>query len=141
MTRRTVFDQQQGATVSDSEKTDYERGAEMLREVYAGDVVEMPQGTMAFTDVMLESLFAKVWTRDVLSIRDRRLLIMGVIAAQGNSEVWGIQAKASLKRGELSPDELRETLVLLASYAGYPNVVPLLGECEGAIAAWQSEEA
>ena len=126
--------------MSESEQSDYERGAAMMREVYAGDIVELPQGTMAFTDVMLESLFAKVWPRDVLSIRDRRLLLMGVIAAQGKTEVWGIQAKASLKRGELSPDELRETLIMLAPYAGYPNVASLIGECEGAIASWESEQ-
>ena len=126
--------------MGESEETDYERGAAMMREVYAGDIVDLPKGTMAFTDVMLESLFAKVWPRDVLSIRDRRLLLMGVIAAQGQTDVWAIQAKAALKRGELTPDELRETLVMLAPYAGYPNVASLVGDCEGAIAAWEAEE-
>ena len=43
----------------------YERGLEKLKEVYAGDVVSPPRGT-AFSDVMLETLFAEVWTRDVL---------------------------------------------------------------------------
>ncbi len=116
-------------------ETPYERGLRNMTEVYAGDVVAMPEGTMAFTDVMMKSLFAEVWDRDVLSIRDRRLLIMGVIAASGASDVWRIQANAALKRDELSPDELRETLILLAPYAGYPNVAPLIKECEGAIHA------
>ncbi len=44
----------------------YQRGVEMIKEVYAGDVVAPPKGTMAFSDLMLESLFAEVWTREVL---------------------------------------------------------------------------
>ena len=119
---------------SNHEPSAYERGLAKIDEVYAGDVAALPEGTMPFYDVMMKSLFAEVWDRDVLSIRDRRLLIMGVIAAQGAGDVWGVQARAALKRGELSPEELRETLVMLAPYAGYPNVAPLIGECEAAIA-------
>ena len=106
-----------------------------MAEIYAGDVVALPEGTMAFTDVMVKTLFAEVWgDRGVLSVRDRRLLIMGVIAARGQTDVWKLQAKAALKRGELAPDELRETLVMLAPYAGYPNVAPLVTACEEVIA-------
>ena len=63
----------------------FERGAAKIREVYAGNVVDLPEGTMAFNDVMMKSLFAEVWDRDVLSIDARRLLIMGVIAARGGT--------------------------------------------------------
>ncbi len=119
--------------MSETDPSAYERGAAKLREVYAGDVVDLPEGTMAFNDVMMKSLFAEVWDREELPIRDRRLLIMGVIAASGAADVWKIQAKAALKRGELTPDELRETLIMLAPYAGYPNVAPLILPTEEAI--------
>ena len=71
---------------------------------------------------------------DVLSFRDRRLLAMGVIAANGATDIWGLQARSALANGELSVEELRETLVFLAPYAGYPNVAPLVGVTEKAIA-------
>lgn len=116
-------------------KSAYERGSEILAEIYAGDVVVLPEGAMAFNDVMVKTLFAEVWgDRGVLSVRDRRLLIMGVIAARGQTDVWKVQAKAALKRGELAPDELRETLIMLAPYAGYPNVAGLVTACEEVIA-------
>ncbi len=116
-------------------KSAYQRGSEILTEIYAGDVIAMPEGAMAFNDVMVKTLFAEVWGgRDVLSVRDRRLLIMGVIAARGQTDVWKVQAKAALKRGELDPDELRETLIMLAPYAGYPSVAPLVVACEEVIA-------
>ena len=122
------------------EETLYEKGARNLNEVYAGDVSAMPEGTMPFLDVMMRTLFGEVWEREALSIRDRRLLLMGVIASQGQGDIWKIQAKSALKRGELTADELRETLIILAPYAGYPNVASLLGHCESAISEWESEQ-
>ncbi len=119
----------------------YERGVAMITEVYQGEVPALPEGTMAFNDVMMRSLFAEVWDRDVLSIRDRRLLIMGVIAARGATDVWKLQAQSALKRGELTPDQLRETLIMLAPYAGYPVVAPLIGPCETAINEWTEAQA
>lgn len=118
----------------------YQRGVEMIKEVYAGDVVAPPKGTMAFSDLMLESLFAEVWTREVLSIRDRRLILLGVIGALGEKDTFAIQAKASLKRGELTPAQLREVLIMLANYAGYPRAAALIGIVEQQIAAVANEQ-
>lgn len=117
----------------------FRRGASKLREVYAGDIVDLPEGAMAFNDVMVRSLFAEVWDRDLLDLRSRRLLLMGVIATLGQTDTWKIQARASLRNGELSPDELRETLIMLAPYAGYPNVAPLIMACEEVIATWVAD--
>ena len=112
----------------------------MIRDVYAGDVIDLPEGAIPFNDVMMRTLFAEVWGRsDYLDIRSRRLLIMGVIAANGHLDTWKIQARAALKRGELTPDELRETLVMLAPYAGYPNLAGFAGGCEEVIGRSQSE--
>ena len=123
---------------SDStEGSAFERGAAMMRRVYGDAFPVPPEGAMAFSDVMVRSLFAEVWDRDVLSIRDRRLLLMGVVAACGATDVWSLQVRAALDNGELTPEELRETLVMLAPYAGYPRVAPLVGACEEAINAWR----
>ncbi len=127
--------------MTEAEPSAFERGAAKLREVYAGGVVDLPEGALAFNDVMVKTLFAEVWDRDALSIRDRRLLIMGVIAAGGATDVWRIQATAALENDELTPDELRETLIMLAPYAGYPKVAPLVAVCEEVIGAWQAERS
>jgi len=118
----------------------YQRGAEMIKKVYAGDVPVPPKGAMAFTDLMLESLFAEVWTRETLSMRDRRLILLGVIGTLGEKDTFGIQAKASLKNGELEPDQLREVLIMLANYAGYPRAAGLIGVVEQQIAAFTKEQ-
>ena len=74
--------------------------------------VVAPKGAMAFSDLMLESLFAEVWTRDVLSMRDRRLILLGAIGALGEKDTFAIQCKAALKNEELTPEQLREVVVL-----------------------------
>ena len=117
--------------MSDSERR--ERGAKKMTEVYAGDVAVPPEGASDFADLMLSQLFAEVWTREQLPVRDRRLLIMGVIASMGESMTWKIQAKSALKNGELSPEQLREVLIQLAQYAGYPRVAGLIGVTEEVI--------
>lgn len=110
-----------------------QRGEEMLRDVYAGAVEPPPEG-YAFTDVMLEQLFAEVWTRDTLSMRDKRLLLIGIIAEKGEATTMKIQVKASLQRGEITPEEARELLLFIAPYAGYPRAAAMLGPIEEAIA-------
>lgn len=112
----------------------WERGIEKFKEVYCGDVVALPRGASAFFDLMIENLFGEVWTRPELDRRDRRMLMLGAIAALGESMTFGIQIKAALKHGELSPEQARETLVHLAQYVGYPRVAPLIAVVEQKIA-------
>lgn len=124
--------------MADSERR--KKGLQMLNEVYAGDVVTPPEGNV-FTDIMLEQVFAEVWSRDVLSIRDRRILLLGIIAEKGEPMTFGIQAKAALKRGELTPAELRELLLMIAQYAGYPRAAAIVGIVEQKIAEVEAEKA
>ena len=116
------------------------RGEEMIKKVYAGDVIVPPPGNV-FTDTMLEQVFAEVWSRDVLSMKDRRLLLMGIIAEKGEPMTFGIQVKAALKNGELSPDEAREMLLMIAQYAGYPRAASLFAVIEQQIAEVEKEKA
>lgn len=117
----------------------WQRGAEKIKEVYAGAVVTAPKGAMAFSDIMLETLFAEVWTRDILSMRDRRLILLGAIMALGESMTFEIQAKAALRNGELTPEQLREVLVFAVHYVGYPRGAALVGVIEKCIAEVQAE--
>ena len=124
-----------------SDPTRRERGVAMMKKVYAGDVVTPPPGVMPFSDLMLEQLFAEVWTREQLSVRDRRLVIMGIIAALGEKDTFQIQTRAALKNGELTPEQLREVLITVANYAGYPRAAGLIGALEQTLAQVAKENA
>lgn len=115
-------------------------GEKTIHDVYAGDVVVPPEG-YAFTDIMLKQLFAELWTRDTLSMRDKRILLLGIIAEKGETTTFKIQIKASLKRGEINPAEAREFLLFIAQYAGYPRAASMLGPVEQAIAEFEKETA
>jgi 4-carboxymuconolactone decarboxylase len=121
--------------MADSERR--RRCAEMMTRVYAGDVQAPPAGQSAFVDLMLEQVFAEVWTREELSVRDRRLVLIGIIAALGEKDTFQIQVRAALKNGELTPTQVREALIMIANYAGYPRAAGLIGGTEQTIAAFE----
>jgi 4-carboxymuconolactone decarboxylase len=110
------------------------RGIEKFNEVYTGDLPVPEPGQMPFMDVMLEQLFGEVWTREALSVRDRRLLTMGVIAALGEKDPFVIQVKCGIKNGEFTAEQVREMVIHLAQYAGYPRAAGLIGPVETALA-------
>jgi 4-carboxymuconolactone decarboxylase len=116
------------------EKTRRERGEEMFDTVYGG-IVPLPQDKdSAFVKHTLEQLFAEVWTRDVLSVKERRLLAIGAIAALGESMTFEIQMKAALAKGELTKEQAKEVLVFIVHYVGYPRVSGLVGALTRALA-------
>jgi len=125
--------------MSDTERRD--RGVAKIQEVYAGDVPVPPAGRSDFADLMLEQLFGEVWTREELCLRDRRLITMGVIAALGERDTFAIQVRAALKNGELTPGQIREVLIHLTQYAGYPRAAGLIGVTEKVIAEVETIQA
>lgn len=117
-----------------SDKNRHDVGLQKMQEVYAGDVVAPPKGSYAFTDIMLETLFAEVWTRDTLSMRDKRIMLLGMIAAQGEGMTFKIQTKAGIKNGELTAQDIRELHLFIAQYCGYPKAASMLQPMEEGIA-------
>jgi len=90
-----------------------------MREVYgfSVDPADMAAPYVAFT---VDHLFGEVWTRPGLGIRDRRLMTIGVLAALGQSQLVEIQFRSALERGELDEDQVREAVVHLTHYIGWP---------------------
>lgn len=94
-----------------------ERGLEMMRKVYGWEVSDGPGD---FFGITADHLFGEIWTRPGLSMRDRRLLLIGMLAGQGLNDVLDIQLPAALGNGELDEDELRELAIFLTHYIGWP---------------------
>lgn len=102
-----------------TEQTRRERGMAKMAEVYAwGEVPDVPG---EFFSVTAEHLFGDVWEREGLTIRERRLMLFGAIAALGETSVLPIQLDAALAREEFTPDQLREIALFLAHYVGWPR--------------------
>jgi 4-carboxymuconolactone decarboxylase len=90
-----------------------------MNEVYGfsvdPDTIEGP-----YVDVTVDHLFGTVWTREALDTRDRRMLTIGVLAALGQVPLLEIQFRSALERGELTEEQVREVVLHLAHYIGWP---------------------
>lgn len=93
------------------------RGLDMMTEVYGWEMQDGPGDHFAVT---ADHLFADIWSRPGLSIRDRRLLLLGALTAQGLTDVAEIQIGAALHNEELDEEQLREISLFLCHYVGWP---------------------
>lgn len=94
-----------------------QRGLDKMAEVYGWDFQDGPGDFFGYT---ADHLFADIWGRPGLSTRDRRLLLIGLLAGTGAHDVLGIQIPAAHKNGELDDEALREIVIFLCHYAGWP---------------------
>jgi 4-carboxymuconolactone decarboxylase len=113
------------------------RGLEKMEEVYGFD---MTDGDGDFFRYTADHLFADIWTRPGLTNRDRRLLLIGMLAGQGAADVLGIQIPAAHAAGELDDEALREIVVFLSHYAGWPQGARLNAIVEETIAKARREQ-
>jgi 4-carboxymuconolactone decarboxylase len=112
------------------------RGLEKMEEVYG---FEMTDGAGDFFGYTADHLFADIWTRPGLTDRDRRLILIGLLAGQGAADVLGIQVPAAHANGELDDDALREIVIFVCHYAGWPNGARLNSIVEETIARAERE--
>ena len=92
-------------------------GLEKMEQVYGFDLTD---GAGDFFGYTADHLFADIWTRPGLSDRDRRLLLIGLLSGTGGADVLGIQVPAAYANGELDDVALREIVIFLCHYAGWP---------------------
>lgn len=94
-----------------------ERGLAKMSEVYGWEFRDGPGEHFAVT---ADHLFADIWSRPALTNRDRRLLLLGALTAQGLFDVAGIQIGSALHNEELTEEQLREIALFLCHYVGWP---------------------
>ena len=106
-------------------------GLAKMNEVYGWDSPNFPGDFFAITR---DHLFGEIWTRPQLTIEQRRLLLIGLMVGRGLNDVLTIQLDSAFRRGEFDTDQLRELVIFLAHYAGWPSVVALNSAVEKLIA-------
>ncbi len=94
------------------------RGRAAFEEVM-GFAVPPVQGD-AFLDATVEHLFADLWTRPGLAVRDRRLITLTVLMMFGNEATLRLHLGAAMRSGQLSDVEIDELVLHVAHYAGWP---------------------
>jgi 4-carboxymuconolactone decarboxylase len=112
-----------GSDSSNPSDTARRRGMAKMQEVYGftldPDDVEGP-----YPALTVDHLFGTIWTRPGLEVRDRRLLTIGVLAALDQRE-------------ELTVEQVREVVIHLTHYVGWPVSTSIDGVAERVIARWR----
>jgi 4-carboxymuconolactone decarboxylase len=117
------------------------KGVAAFNAVYGSMMTapDEPTGDVFF-ELMLGNLFADIWAREGLSLRDRRLVLMGAIAAQGEADVFGIQVETGLGSGHLTEEQVNEMILQLTQYIGYPRTTAIRGAAGKAIHNWKKKQ-
>lgn len=93
------------------------KGLAKMKEVYGWDMPDLPGDYFALT---ADHLFADIWSRTGLSMRDKRIMTLSVVTALGLPDLAEIQVSAALANEEMTVDELREMAVFITHYVGFP---------------------
>lgn len=114
----------------------YQQGLGYLRGAQGDDVAEQVEASLreisaSYADFSIASTYGEVFQRDGLELRLRQLVTITILATLGGCErQLRLHVRAGLRLG-LSPDEIVETIIQVAAYAGAPrasNAVRVAGE-------------
>ena len=112
-----------------------EAGEQMYARVY-GDFVPPLQARddrPAAIRHLIDHLFGEIWTDEVLSVRDRRLMVIGVLCSMGLWDVVKIQFKSALRDGEMTAQQIEAIPIFLSHYVGFPRMGGLIQTASAAI--------
>jgi 4-carboxymuconolactone decarboxylase len=103
------------------------RGQEVFKKVH-GDALEVnPPGAGFFHDISLRNIYNDIWGRDGMSVRERRLAVMGALAALNQMGALEKHLRSVLSLQELTWDEINEFAVTLSVYIGAPAIGNVFG--------------
>jgi 4-carboxymuconolactone decarboxylase len=93
------------------------RGRAMFERVMGFPAPELDE---PFFDATLDHLFAEVWSRRALSVRERRLVTLTVLMSLGHEATLRLHLGAALRSGDLTDAEVDELVLHVTHYAGWP---------------------
>ncbi|HEU4962733.1 MAG TPA: carboxymuconolactone decarboxylase family protein [Bacilli bacterium] len=108
-------------------KERFQRGWERLMEIdgESGEQVIHALADIApdLGDYVVEFVFGEVYRREGLDLKQRQLVTIAALAAQGGCEPQlKVHINAALHVG-LSPNEIVEALIQVVPYAGFPRAL------------------
>jgi 4-carboxymuconolactone decarboxylase len=104
-------------TAIDTERS--QRGRRLFAEVMTFDPPE--DTSPAVVAGLLDVVFGEIWSRPILSRRDRRFVTLACVAAADAEQPLRDHIYASLNSGDLSITEIQETVLHFAVYSGWPK--------------------
>jgi len=86
-------------------------------------------------------MFNDFWGDGRLSFRDKRLVVLGILAGMGaDPSLFTIHARSALRNGEMSADEARAVVLMALPYVGFAQASPIFMAVEALLAEEIAEE-
>lgn len=73
-----------------------------------------------FQDLITDAAWGHVWARDTISLRERSMLTIALLAGLGNDHELAMHIRATARTGA-TQDDVIEALLHVAIYAGVPR--------------------
>ena len=102
----------------------HEKGMAVRRQVLGDAYVDKATANIDdfnrdFQRILTEYCWGEVWTRQVLTNKQRSLNNLCIIATLNRAAEFEMHVRGALKNG-CTPSEIRDTLIQVAVYAGIP---------------------
>jgi len=106
------------------DKNLYEKGMAVRRQVLGNDYVDKATASIDdfnrdFQRLVTEYCWGEVWTRSVLTNKQRSLNNLCMIAALNRGAEFELHVRGALRNG-CTKEEIRDALIQVAIYAGIP---------------------
>jgi 3-oxoadipate enol-lactonase/4-carboxymuconolactone decarboxylase len=129
-----------GSATADAAQTLFEAGLLNRRKVLGDAWVDKSLAKRTpfnadFQAMITRIAWHEIWGRPGLDHRTRRLLVLAITASLGRWEEFRLHVKAGLEQGGFTRDELKETLMQTAIYAGVPAANTAFAEAAEVMAA------
>ena len=102
----------------------YEKGMKVRRQVLGDAYVDKASANVddfnrEFQRLVTQYCWGEVWTRSVLTNKQRSLNNLCMMAALNRAAEFELHVRGALRNG-CTPEEIRDTLLQVAIYAGIP---------------------
>ncbi|HEY9580537.1 MAG TPA: carboxymuconolactone decarboxylase family protein [Rhizorhapis sp.] len=112
----------------------WQKGLEVFDQVYgpgSSDMVK-PFKDSPFNQEIVANQFGNLWGNEELTIREKRLMVLGATTMLGRADLIEIQMKGALANGEFTEAQLQQIPLFMLFYAGAGNTTALFRGIEAA---------
>lgn len=112
----------------------WQKGLETVDEVYGPGFHKMmePLKDNRFNQEIVANQFGNLWADPALSIRDKRLMVLGATTMLGRADLVEIQMTGALINEEFTEEQLDLLPLFMLFYAGAGNTTALFRGIEAA---------
>ncbi len=123
----------------------YDRGMATRRKVLGDAHVDRAEAAKSefdepFQTLIAESAWGTLWSGDRISLRERSMLTLALLAAVGNTEEIPMHIRATSRTGATKSDVM-EALMHVAIYAGVPRANTAIRIAKQTYAEMEEEHA